>query len=152
MPTQDQVVWSSVNIAKTGGDTESYNRGALLPPPADLDEAAARNLLRIGGAIRTVEVVYTQEELAEHAMAHAERGAARAAALDVDPGVPLGSQMPGGGTPGPPTLETPGGTPVVVGHEPAAEPPVPAAKPVPKTDPAPKPAAGTSSGTAKAKG
>jgi hypothetical protein len=116
MPVMDQVVWASVNIASASGTT-AYGRGALLPDPADPEEASTRNLLRIGGALRTVEVVYTAEELAEQMGAQAAASSARVAALDVDPTAAVGNQTLGTGEPGPPTLESPGTTPVVIGPD-----------------------------------
>lgn len=114
MPTQDQVVWSNCNVF-VDGEHQTFTRGALLPTAASPDEEAQRGLLRLGGALRVVEVVYTPEELAEQAQARAEATAEREAALDVDPELPLADQMPGTAEPGAPTLTTPGGTPVVLG-------------------------------------
>jgi hypothetical protein len=115
MPTQDQVVWASVNILTASGSTP-FTRGSLLPEPRP-EEAESRALLRLGGAIRTVEVVFTQEELAEQAGASAAATAARVSAHDVDPGLPSGEQIAGTAQPGPPTLESAGHTPVVIGSD-----------------------------------
>jgi hypothetical protein len=138
MPTQDQVTWANVNLV-VGGETVSFARGALLPDPASGDDSAYRSMLRSGGAIRTVEVVYTPEELAAAAQARGEAGAAHAAQHDVDPSLPSGDQVPGTAKAGPPTLETAGGSPVVIGPEPDA-------KPVPKT----AASTGTSAGSGSA--
>lgn len=116
MPTMDQVAWAQVNIS-TGGETASYKRGDLLPETADPEEAAQRSLLRIGGAIRIVEVVYTAEELAEQARSRGEATAAAMVAHDVDLSVPLAEQTQVGGEPGPPTLTSAHGGPVVIGDE-----------------------------------
>jgi hypothetical protein len=63
MPVQDQAVWKSVTLV-TAGAQHVYQRGELLPPPASDQESSQRTLLRLGGALRVVEVVYTPEELA----------------------------------------------------------------------------------------
>jgi hypothetical protein len=115
MATMDQVVWQTANVV-VGGEHKAFNRGELLPEPASAEEANQRSLLRLGGAIRMVEVVYTPEELAEQAQARGEAAAAREAALDVDPALPAGEQQ-AGGEPGRPTLVAPGGAPVVIGDE-----------------------------------
>jgi hypothetical protein len=128
MPTQDQVTWAAVNLV-VGGETQSFTRGALLPEVTDGEESAHRSLLRAGGAIRTVEVVYTPEELAAAAKQRGEAAAANAAQHDVDPALPSGGQVTGTAKPGPPTLEAPGHAPVVVGPEPDAKPAPRAAKP-----------------------
>jgi hypothetical protein len=63
MPVQDQAVWRSVTVV-TGGTPKVFNRGELLPPPATDGESGQRTLLRLGGALRVVEVVFTEAELA----------------------------------------------------------------------------------------
>ncbi len=115
MATMDQAVWANVNVS-VDGEHQAFARGALLPEPATADEASERNLLRLGGALRTVEVVYTPEELAEAARQRGETTATREAALDVDPTVPAGAQVPDPGTV-PPTMMEPSGAPVVIGNE-----------------------------------
>jgi hypothetical protein len=112
----DQVAWANANVT-VGGDTTPYARGALLPEPTSPEEAAERSTLRLIGAIRSVEVVYTAEELAEQARARGQASAAREAALDVDPAAPLGQQVAGSAQSGPPTLVEPSGSPVVIGDE-----------------------------------
>lgn len=112
----DQVVWAGVNVM-VGGETQQFRRGDLLPEPASSDEASNRSLLRVGGAIRTVEVVYTTEELAEQAQQRAQATAARETALDVDSTLPLAQQVPGSAAAGRPTLVEPSGSPVVLGTE-----------------------------------
>jgi hypothetical protein len=88
VPTQDQVVWANVNLM-AGGEAQSFPRGALLPDAASAEEIANRSLLRIGGAIRTVEVVYTADELAAQARAMAEVTAAQnTAGVTVAPPAP----------------------------------------------------------------
>jgi hypothetical protein len=62
MPVQDQAVWKSVTVV-THGSPQSFHRGDLLPPPAGDAESNQRALLRLGGALRVVEVVYTPDEL-----------------------------------------------------------------------------------------
>jgi hypothetical protein len=116
MATMDQVVWSNCNVMVDGEHT-SFTRGQLLPAAASQDELDQRTLLRLGGALRTVEVVYTAEELAEQAQQRGEATAARDAAYDVDPTLPSGQQMPGTMEPGRPTLMEPSGSPVVLGTE-----------------------------------
>jgi hypothetical protein len=113
----DQVAWANCNVT-VGGDTSPFGRGSLLPEPTSPEEAAERSTLRLIGAIRTVEVVYTPEELAEQARALGQATAAREAALDVDPALPLGQQVPGTAEAGPPTMVEPSGSPVVIGDEP----------------------------------
>lgn len=116
MPTMDQVAWANANVT-VGGTTTPFGRGALLPDTTSPEEAAERSTLRLIGAIRTVEVVYTPEELAEQARARGEASAAREAALDVDPATPAGDQHAGQVTAGPPTMVEPSGSPVVIGDE-----------------------------------
>ena len=116
MPTMDQVAWAQVNVS-TGGETAAFKRGDLLPETADPEEMAQRSLLRIGGALRIVEVVYTDEELAEQARARGEATASAMVAHDVDPSVPLGEQTATGGEPGLPTLTSAHGGPVVIGDD-----------------------------------
>jgi len=112
MGTQDQVVWPSVNIPGA-----TYQRGALLPDAVTDEESDYRALLRIGGALRVVEVVYTPEELAAMAGERAETTAVREAALSTDPAAPSGEATAGGASPGRPTLAEPSGAPIVVGSE-----------------------------------
>jgi len=104
MPTMDQVAWANVNV-HAEGETKPFPRGALLPDAEDPEEASERSLLRIIGAIRTVEVVYTPDELAEQAKVRAETAAAAVTAHDVDPAKPMESQVTGEGEQHPPTLE-----------------------------------------------
>lgn len=111
----DQVAWSNVNIV-TGGASKAFKRGELLPEPADSEEAAQRQLLRIGGALRVVEVVYTADELAEQARQRGVTTAVRESALDVDGSLPLGAQV-NNVAPGLPTMVDPSGSPVVIGDE-----------------------------------
>jgi hypothetical protein len=112
----DQVAWASVNIM-AGGEMQQFHRGDLLPEAASSDEASNRSLLRLGGAIRTVEVVYTAEELADQAQQRAVATAARETALDVNPDLPLAQQVPGSAPAGRPTLVEPSGSPVVLASE-----------------------------------
>jgi hypothetical protein len=105
MPIQDQAVWASVNVPHPEKGSVNYKRGELLPDPASDEEAAARSLLRLGGALRTVEVVYTPEELASQATARAELAATASAAYEPDP--QAGEH--------PPTLTSTHGSPVVIG-------------------------------------
>jgi hypothetical protein len=105
MAIQDQAVWASVNVPHPEKGSVNYKRGELLPDPASEEEAAARSLLRLGGALRTVEVVYTPEELADQATARAELAAAASAAQD--PGADPAEH--------PPTLTATHGSPVVIG-------------------------------------
>jgi hypothetical protein len=116
MATMDQAVWANVNVS-VGGEHQAFARGALLPEPATAEEASERNLLRLGGALRTVEVVYTAEELADMARQRGESTATREAALDVDPAAPSGDQMAGTATAGVATMVEPSGAPVVIGNE-----------------------------------
>ena len=109
MPVLDQVVWQSVNVVHDG-QPKFFKRGDLLPEAAGEQEAAARNLLRIGGAIQIVEVVYTPEELA----VQATQIAAAAARRETAPPAPPDSAPAG---PGLPTLTSPGAAPVVIGDE-----------------------------------
>jgi hypothetical protein len=117
MPTMDQVVWQSVNLATGEGEATQYKRGDLLPFTEDQAQLAQRSLLRLGGAIRVVEVVYTDEELAEQARARGEATSRAAVAHDVDPAAAMGAQVPGDADPGPPTLTSSHGAPVVIGDE-----------------------------------
>jgi hypothetical protein len=135
MPTQDQVVWANCNVL-VGEALEPFSRGVLLPEVATQAESANRQTLRLVGAIRAVEVVYTEAELAAAAGVHAQANADRAVARDVDPAAPMGDQVTGGVTAGAPTLESPGQTPVVIGPEPVKAP----AK-TPAKEPAKEPAA-----------
>jgi hypothetical protein len=105
MAIQDQAVWASVNVPHPDKGSVNYKRGELLPAPASEEEAAARSLLRLGGALRTVEVVYTPEELAEQAQGRAELAAAAAVAADPDADP----------AEHPPTLTATHGSPVVIG-------------------------------------
>lgn len=116
MPTMDQVAWAGANVV-VGQVREHFARGALLPAPVTADEAYDRQTLRIIGAIRVVEVVYTPEELAAQMAAQGAATTAREQAGQVDPDVPLGQQteLPAAG--GPPTVVGPGGAPVVIGDE-----------------------------------
>jgi hypothetical protein len=116
MATMDQVAWANVNVM-VGGVPQSFKRGDLLPEAADTDESSQRQLLRTGGALRIVDVVYTPEELAERAQALGRATAAREVANDVDPSLPLGQQVPGSREPGLPTITEPSGSPVVIGNE-----------------------------------
>jgi hypothetical protein len=116
MPTMDQVAWATCNVSVPGG-SERFARGDLLPEPGSDAERAERSTLRTIGAIRTVEVVYTPEELADQARERGQATAAREAALDVDPSLPLADQVPGTVEPGRPTLMEPSGAPVVIGDE-----------------------------------
>lgn len=117
MPTMDQVAWANCNVT-VGGDTTPFGRGSLLPEPTTPEESAERSTLRLIGAIRTVEVVFTPEELAEQARQRGASTAAREAALDVDSSLPLGQQTAGTAQAGPPTMVEPSGSPVVIGDEP----------------------------------
>lgn len=116
MATMDQVAWANVNV-RVGGVPKSYKRGDLLPEAADTEESSQRQLLRTGGALRVVDVVYTPEELAERAQALGAATAAREVANDVDPSLPLGQQVPGSREPGLPVITEPSGSPVVIGNE-----------------------------------
>src|SRR4249920_2921408 len=109
MPTQDQVAWANCNIT-TGGATKPFPRGDLLPAAVGDDEQYERTTLRLIGAIRTVEVVYSDAELAGQARDRGEQAAVRAAVHDPGP-VPAVT----------PVLETPGAAPVVIGPEPGAK-------------------------------
>lgn len=117
MPTMDQVVWQSVNLAAGEGEATQYKRGDLLPATDDPEQTAQRTLLRLGGAIRVVEVVYTEEELAAQARERGEATARAAVAHDVNPAATMGSQTAGGAEPGHPTLTSSHGAPVVIGDE-----------------------------------
>ncbi len=116
MPTMDQVAWANANIL-VGDSRPPYPRGALLPEPATAEEAADRSLLRMIGAVRTVEVVYTAEELAEQARARGTADAAAAHAGEVDTTLPMGDQVTTPTPAGPPTLHGGTGAPVVIGDE-----------------------------------
>lgn len=116
MPTMDQVVWQNVNLT-AGGETAQFKRGDLLPETVDSEEAAQRAMLRAGGALRVVEVVYTAEELADQARARGHATAKAEVQHDVDPALPAGEQVPGTAEPGPPTLTGTAGAPVVIGDE-----------------------------------
>ena len=117
MPTMDQVVWQSVNLATGEGEATQYKRGELLPATEDQEQLAQRSLLRIGGALRVVEVVYTEEELAEQARSRGQASARAAVAHDVDPDATMGAQVPGTAEPGLPTLTATHGGAVVIGDE-----------------------------------
>jgi hypothetical protein len=82
MPVQDQAVWKTVN-ATSGGQARTYRRGDLLPPPATDAEANQRTLLRLGGALRVVEVVFTPEELASRGRGAGQSPAQASAAAGV---------------------------------------------------------------------
>lgn len=116
MATMDQAVWANVNVT-VEGEHAAFARGALLPEPATAEEASERTLLRLGGALRTVEVVYTQDELADMARARGDATAAREAQFGVDPDLPMGDQMSGTATTGVSTMVEPSGSPVVIGNE-----------------------------------
>jgi hypothetical protein len=112
----DQVAWANANVL-IGAAREPHSRGSLLPEPATAEEAADRQTLRLIGALRVVEVIYTPEELADQARAQGAATAARESAADVDPSLPLGEQVAGSADPGPPVLTGAGGAPVVIGDE-----------------------------------
>ena len=76
MPIQDQAAAKQITVV-TAGKPVVYERGELLPPPVNDEESNTRALLRLGGAVRVVEVVYTPDELAARSQ-HA--GGARASA------------------------------------------------------------------------
>ena len=116
MPTMDQVAWANCNV-HTEGETQPFARGSLLPEAEGPEEMSERSLLRMIGAIRTVEVVYTPDELAAKVTANAEATAAATSAHDVDPARPLGEQTAGEAAPGPPTVQGTHGGPVVIGPE-----------------------------------
>ena len=116
MPTMDQVAWANANIL-IGAAREPHSRGSLLPEPVTAEESADRQTLRLIGALRVVEVIYTPDELAEQARAQGAAVAARESAADVDPSLPLGEQVTGSADPGPPVLAGGGGAPVVIGDE-----------------------------------
>lgn len=111
----DQVAWASANVT-VGGHSTPYARGALLPAATSDEEAAERSLLRLIGALRPVEVAYTQEEVNELVAARAQATAQREAAAPVDTSVPLAQQAAGTAA-GPPALADPSGAPVVIGDE-----------------------------------
>lgn len=109
MPTMDQVVWATVNCY-AGGEPASFKRGDLLPEAASPDESAQRQLLRQGGALRIVDVVYTEQELADLARARGEATAARETALD-PPAADRDEEKAR------PVMADPSGAPVVIGDE-----------------------------------
>jgi hypothetical protein len=116
MATMDQAAWANVNVL-VGKIREPFTRGALLPEPGTAEEAYDRQTLRLIGAIRVVDVVYTAEELAAQMQARGEADAAREAAGQVDVSVPLGDQTEQAAAPGPPTVSGGAGAPVVIGDE-----------------------------------
>jgi hypothetical protein len=99
MPVQDQAMAREVTV-RTGGKDRVFTRGDLLPPPTNDAEANTRTLLRIGGALRVVEVVYTPDEIAARSRqpgqgpAQASAGAGAAAVV-----APQDSADPRGGAP-----------------------------------------------------
>lgn len=106
MPIQDQAAAKQITVV-TAGKSVVYERGELLPPPASDEESNTRALLRLGGAVRVVEVVYTPDELAtrsQHAGGARAASAAGMAAAVVGP--------PEGSDPRQPTA------PVVLGPKP----------------------------------
>ena len=109
MPVQDQAVWKSVNVT-VDGKAAVFGRGALLPPPATDQEANTRTLLRLGGALRVVEVVYTPDELA----ARARRPGQGPAEADHAAGVVATAVAP------PADADPRGAAPVVLGPKPPA--------------------------------
>lgn len=80
MPVQDQAVWPTVNIT-VAGRRRTYGRGELLPDPADEREAHSRQLLRLGGALRVVEVVFTEADRTRRGGAASAAQAAEAAGV-----------------------------------------------------------------------
>jgi hypothetical protein len=111
----DQVVWQNVNLI-AGGEPAVFKRGELLPEAADSEEIAQRAMLRAGGALRVVEVVYTEAELAEQARQRGEAAAQAEAQAGLNPMVPPAEQE--APDPGPPVLPAGhGGSPVVIGDE-----------------------------------
>jgi hypothetical protein len=109
MPVQDQVVWQNVNVS-VGGKNRHFARGELLPNPTSEPEANNRALLRLGGALRVVEVVYTEAELAAR-----RRGRARPADTAERAGI-TSAAAPTSAAP----AEAPAAGPVVLGPKPAA--------------------------------
>lgn len=105
MAIQDQAVWANVNVPHPDKGSVSFKRGELLPEPASDEESAARAILRLGGALRAVEVVYTPEELATRARDRATLAAAATAAHDPEADA----------AEHPPTLTSTHGSPVVIG-------------------------------------
>jgi len=79
MPVQLQVAWEHCNLM-VGGKPTSLARGELVPDTDDTEELAQRATLVLGGALRVVEVVFTQAEMAEAVQAAAETAQAAAAA------------------------------------------------------------------------
>lgn len=110
MPVQDQAVWRQVNVV-TGGTPVVYQRGELLPPPASDAENNTRTLLRLGGALRVVEVVFTPDELKARGEV-AGAGPARAGAT---------AGMPATVAPGPDSDPRLPVAPVVLGPKPSAQ-------------------------------
>ena len=106
MPIQDQAAAKQITVV-TAGKAVVYERGELLPPPASDEESNTRALLRLGGAVRVVEVVYTPDELAARSQ-HAG-GARASAAVGVTAAVVT---PPAGSDPRQPTA------PVVLGPKP----------------------------------
>jgi hypothetical protein len=117
MPVQDQVVWQNVNVT-VAGRNRNFARGELLPNPTSEPEANNRALLRLGGALRVVEVVYTEAELAQRRRSTARPAAAAAragiTAAEPAPAAPAAAQA---ATPEKPA-EPPGSGPVVLGPKP----------------------------------
>jgi hypothetical protein len=111
MPVQDQAVWRQVTVV-TGGQNHVYNRGDLLPAPASERENSLRTLLRLGGALRVVEVVFTPDELA----ARASRPGQGPAATNTNAGVTATVVPPATADPRVATV----GAPLVLGPKPAA--------------------------------
>jgi hypothetical protein len=109
MPVQDQVVWQNVNVA-VGGQSRNFARGALLPNPTSEAEANTRALLRLGGALRVVEVVYTEAELAQR-----RRGPARPAEASARAGITAAEPAAPAATA---TAQAPASGPVVLGPKP----------------------------------
>jgi hypothetical protein len=107
MPVQDQAVWRHVTVV-CGDAPHVFGRGDLLPAPRTDAEASNRTLLRLGGALRVVEVVYTEEELAARGrrpgQGPAEAGHAAGASAVVAPAE---------------NADPRGGAPVVLGPKPA---------------------------------
>lgn len=81
---KDQVAWKTANIA-VAGEPRVWHAGDLLPDPASDEESQIRNVLRLGGAIRAVEVVYTPEEIAAAGQARAEAAAGVTTAAETAP-------------------------------------------------------------------
>jgi hypothetical protein len=108
MPVQDQVVWQTINV-NVGGQRRHFARGELLPAPVSEAEANARALMRLGGALRVVEVVYTEAELAAR-----RRGRARPADAAERAGITAAAPASTA------TAAAPASGPVVLGPKPAA--------------------------------